>query len=216
MAALTFDTKAPMNRSRAIRTFTFLVWVCTLVSCVTTNTADYQNTEFDRSALVDAAALGTGDIIEIRVHKHADLSGVYEVPPSGDIDFPYIGNLIVAGKTSSMLQTTIRTQLANGFYVNPTVTVNVKERRSKKVFVLGQVKKPGAFVFEDNMTIVQAIVLAGGFTSLASRNSTTVRRVENGTETQMSIPVEQIITEKNTKNFLLIPGDIVYVPEAVL
>ncbi len=205
-----------MHRLQTTNRLAFLVWILTMVSCGTTNTANYQTTEFDRAALVDAAALGTGDLIEIRVHKHADLSGVYEVPPSGDIDFPYIGKLVVAGKTSSMLQTTIRTQLANGFYVNPTVTVNVKERRSKKVFVLGQVKKPGAFVFEDNMTIVQAIALAGGFTSLASRNSTKVRRVENGTETQMSIPVEQIITEKNTKNFQLIPGDIVYVPEAVL
>ncbi len=190
--------------------------VLMLMSCGTANTVDYTTVEFDRAALVDAAALGTGDIIEIRVHKHADLSGIYEVPPSGDIDFPYIGTLVVVGKTSSMLQTTIRTQLANGFYVNPTVTVNVKERHSKKVFVLGQVKKPGAFVFEENMTIVQAIALAGGFTSVASRNSTKVRRVENGNETQMSIPVEQIITEKNTKNFQLIPGDIVYVPEAVL
>ena len=205
-----------MQCSRTTNRFIFLVCMCMTLSCGTTNTSDYQTADFDRAALVDAAALGTGDLIEIRVHKHADLSGVYEVPPSGDIDFPYIGTLIVAGKTSTMLEATIRTQLANGFYVNPTVNVQVKERRSKKVFVLGQVQKPGAFVFEENMTIVQAIALAGGFTSLASRNSTMARRVENGAERQISIPVEQIITEKNTKNFQLIPGDIVYVPEAVL
>jgi len=127
-----------------------------------------------------------------------------------------VGKLTVQGKTTSALASIIRTQLANGYYVNPTVTVNVKERHSKKVFVLGQVKKPGTFIFEENMTIVQAIALAGGFTSMASRNSTTVRRVHDGKEKQLNIPVEQIITDKNTKNFQLRPGDIVYVPEAVL
>jgi polysaccharide export outer membrane protein len=93
------------------------------------------------------------------------------------------------------------------------VSVLIREYNSKKVFVFGEVQKPGTFPFEDNMSIVQAITLAGGFTKQASKNSASVTRLVNGHEEKIRVPVEDIGTGRE-RNFLLEPGDIVFVPES--
>jgi protein involved in polysaccharide export with SLBB domain len=90
----------------------------------------------------------------------------------------------------------------------------VKEYNSKKVFVFGEVQKPGTFVFEEGMTIVQAVTLAGGFTKSASQNSTSVTRRVNGQEVKVKVSVQDIALGK-ASNFALEPGDIVYVPESL-
>jgi polysaccharide export outer membrane protein len=95
------------------------------------------------------------------------------------------------------------------------VTVFVKESNSKKIFVLGEVQKPGTFPFENSMTVVQAITLAGGFKDLADKNRTVVTRVVDGTEKKFVVPVEAIGLGRE-QNVLLQPGDIVFVPETWL
>ena len=186
------------------------------VACVATAPADYKNVKFNVEGIANPATLGTGDVFEVRVHQHADLSGIYRVSSLGLIDFPFIGHVVVRGHTPAEIEAVIRKRLANGYLNKPSVVVYVKERNSKKVYVLGQVKKPGPFVYEENMTIVQAIALAGGFTPLARTNYAIVKRVDEGVEKRIPVPVERIMTEKSTTNFSLKPGDIVFVPEAVL
>ena len=90
----------------------------------------------------------------------------------------------------------------------------MKEYKSKKVSVLGQVKKPGTFSYEDGMSIVEAISLAGGFTSMARENDTTVTRVVDGKKKRFHVLVKSI-TEGREANFYLQPGDIVFIPERV-
>jgi protein involved in polysaccharide export with SLBB domain len=89
------------------------------------------------------------------------------------------------------------------------------EYNSKKIFVLGQVSKPGTFPFEGKMNIIQAVTLAGGFTNMARKNSVIVTRVEDGIERRIRVPVDRI-SEGLMPNFQLQPEDIVYVPETVL
>ena len=136
--------------------------------------------------------------------------------PAGTIDFPLIGRVAVAGKRPSAITDIIAEKLRDGYLRHPSVTIYVKEFNSKKVFVLGQVKKPGAFNFEDRMSIVQAIAVAGGFTPVAQKNYAIVKRVTDGAEKRIPVPVEKIITDEKSRNFVLQPGDIVFVPEAVL
>jgi polysaccharide export outer membrane protein len=104
----------------------------------------------------------------------------------------------------------------DGFLRQPHVTVYVKQFNSKKVFVLGQVKKPGMFAYQESMNVVQAIALAGGFTGLAEENYVTVTREEGDKQRHIRIPVRKIVADKGSQNFLLRPGDIVFVPEAVM
>src|SRR5262249_19768172 len=97
---------------------------------------------------------------------------------------------------------------------NPQVTVLVKDQTSKKVFILGQVAKPGTFPYTPSMNVVEAITVAGGFTPLAAKNDTTLTRSEDGKKTTVKIPVEDIGQGK-AKNVYLRPGDILSVPERI-
>ncbi|MFN7131705.1 MAG: polysaccharide biosynthesis/export family protein [Myxococcales bacterium] len=162
-----------------------------------------------------AATLGTGDVLEIRVFQEPDLSGAYRVSTEGTIDFPFCGRVVALGLSSSGLSDKLTECLKNGYLKKPQVTVFLKEYNSKKIYVFGEVQKPGTFPFEDRMNIIQAITLAGGFNKLAAKNSVIVTRVVDGAERKLKVPVESI-GEGRDKNFALEPGDIVYVPESFL
>lgn len=161
------------------------------------------------------AALGPGDVIEIRVFQEKELSGEFQVSADGTIDYPLLGTLKVGDATPSQVAERVREGLANGYLRDPFVTVTVKELVSKRVYVLGQVSKPGTFPYEDGMTIIHVITLAGGFTKIARPNAVVVTRVENGEETRTVVPVNEI-SEGRARNFFLRPGDIVFVPESIL
>jgi polysaccharide export outer membrane protein len=160
-----------------------------------------------------AATLGVGDLLEIRVYQENDLSGAFKVSPEGSIDFPLCGRISVASMTSSRAADAITACLKDGFLKNPQVTVMVREYTSKKVFVLGEISKPGTFPYEENMSILQAVLLAGGFTKLSAKNGTSVTRLVNGQETRVRVPVADI-EQGREKNFPLQPGDIIFVPES--
>lgn len=166
------------------------------------------------SATVNAS-LGPGDVIVVRVFQQPDLSGEFQVSEDGTLDYPLLGRLEVSGRTASQVAQMIRDGLANGYLKEPFVTVMVKELVSKRVYVLGQVAKPGTFPYEEGMTIVHVITLAGGFTKVARPNAVVVTRVEDGREVRTVVPVEDISKGK-ARNFLLKPGDIVFVPESLL
>src|SRR6266511_2288957 len=118
-----------------------------------------------------ASALGPGDVIEVRVYREQEISGFYQVGSEGDVVFPLCQRVVVSGLTPNGAADKFRACLAAGFMRDPQVTVVVREYNSKKVFVFGEVQKPGTFVFQDGMTILQAVTIAGGFTRTASQNS---------------------------------------------
>jgi polysaccharide export outer membrane protein len=161
-----------------------------------------------------ASTLGPGDVFEVRVFQEPELTGVFQVGPQGDIMFPLCKTVPVAGLTANGVAEKLRDCLSAGFMRNPQVSVLVKEYNSKKVFVFGEVQKPGTFPFEDGMSVVQAVTLAGGFTRSASQNSTSVTRRVDGQEVKVKVNVQDIALGK-APNFTLEPGDIVYVPESL-
>ncbi len=176
---------------------------------------DYIKIPVDTKRLRNSITLGTGDVFEVRVYGEKDLSGIFRVSGEGTIQYPLVGDVSVQNLSPSQAALAIQKKLKDGYLRNPYVTVVVKEYNSKKVFVLGQVAKPGTFPIEGDINIVQAITLSGGFTQLARKNSVIVTRVEEGVETRIQVPVERI-SEGLSPNFQLKPGDIVYVPERVL
>jgi protein involved in polysaccharide export with SLBB domain len=166
------------------------------------------------AAALGASALGPGDVFEVRVYQEPELSGLYQVGPRGDVIFPLCKRVVVGGLTPNGAAEALRACLAQDFMRDPQVSVLVKEYNSKKVFVFGEVQKPGTFTFEDGMSIVQAVTLAGGFTRSAAQNSTSVTRRVNGAEVKMKVTVQDIALGK-APNFTLEPGDIVFVPESL-
>jgi len=167
----------------------------------------------DQLRAVPAQTLGTGDVFEVRVVGEPDLSGSYRVASDGSISFPFCGRVGVGSQTATEVSEKLTSCLADGYLKNPQVTVFLKEHNSKKVFVFGEVQKPGTFPFEDRMNVVQAITLAGGFTKQAARNSVLVTRSVDGKEERIKVAVDDIGTGKQA-NLLLQPGDIVYVNES--
>ena len=161
-----------------------------------------------------ASTLGPGDVFEVRVYQEPDLSGIYQVGPEGDITFPLCQRVSVNGLTPNDAAERIRACLKNGFLRDPQLALVVREYNSKKVFVFGEVQKPGTFPYEDSMSVVQAVTLAGGFTRNAAQNSTSVTRRVDGQETKVKVPVQDIALGR-APNFRLQPGDIVYVPESL-
>jgi protein involved in polysaccharide export with SLBB domain len=160
-----------------------------------------------------ASTLGGGDLLEIRVFEEANLSGAFRISSEGTIDYPLCGRLPLAGKTASQVADEITQCLGSKYVKQPQVSVLIREYNSRKVFVFGEVNKPGTFPFEDSMSIIQAVTLAGGFTKVAAKNDTNVTRLVEGKELKIRVPVEDIGVGKE-KNFLLEPGDIVFVPES--
>ena len=160
------------------------------------------------------SGVGPGDLFDVRVFGQQDLSATYQVAQDGTINFPLIGTIAVDGKTATEIEQDIQTRLADGYLKNPSVSVRVTEYRSKKVSVFGQVRSPGTFPFSENMSVVEAISRAGGFTGMAKKNSVRITRHEEGTTRRIQVAVEDI-GQGRAPNFLLRPGDVVFVPERI-
>lgn len=169
----------------------------------------------DTASVLQGAELGAGDVVEVRVYQEAELTGLYRVDADGTFDFPLVGQVAAGGKTPGELSQILTERLKDGYLRDPQVSVFVKEFNSKKVFVLGEVHKPGTFKYEDRMTIVQAITLAGGLKPLAAKNGIVLTRVVAGAEEKFVVPFEQIGLGREP-NVALQPGDIVFVPESWL
>ena len=172
----------------------------------------------DQLLMPDAGSTNTlaaNDLLEVRVYQETDLSGVYRVSPNGHIDFPLCGKVQVGGLTASGAADAITTCLKSGYLRRPQVSALVKEFNSKKVFVFGEVSKPGSFSYEEGMTIIHAISQAGGLTRSAAKNSVNVTRVVDGKEVKLPVKVEDIVIGRE-KNFALVPGDIIFVPESFI
>lgn len=167
-----------------------------------------------QQAYVQDTTLGPGDVFEVRVYQQPGMTNTYSASSEGTISFPLIGTVKVTGKTPAEVETEIRDRLADGYLVEPQVSVFVKEYKSKKISVYGQVRKPGVLSFAAGMTVVDAISAAGGFTAMARKNGVIVTRADNGSKRNYTVPVEKI-GKGQAANFLVRPGDVVFVPERV-
>jgi polysaccharide export outer membrane protein len=159
--------------------------------------------------------VGIDDVFEVRVYGEPELSGAYRVAVDGTIDYPLAGRLTVGGLHCGEIQKLIVKSLTEGkFLKSPQVTVAVKERNSEKITVFGQVGKPGQVAYYPNMTIVDAIANAGGFTGIAAKNSVNLRREVSGKIEMHVFPVADI-AEGRSPNVMVLPGDVLVVDERV-
>ena len=157
--------------------------------------------------------IGAGDKINIQVYNEKELSGIYQVSPEGYITFPFIGEIKVDGLNIFTLAMKISSKLKEGYLKEPNVTVMVEEFVSKRIFVLGQVKKAGSFPIRRRMSVIEAISLAGGFTNLADLSNVVVtRKGGDGKEKRYVVDIKSIVNGAK-ENFYLDAGDIVFVGE---
>jgi len=157
--------------------------------------------------------LGPGDRVDVFVWRNSDLSRVVPVRPDGRITLPLAGEIIATGKTVSMLQEEITARLSD--YVQmPTVTVTLAEIRSLVIYVLGDVRTPGAVQMDRNLTVLQAIAAAGGLNEFADRNDIVVMRTSaDGVHQRWTFRYDDVVEGKQlNSNIVLQAGDTIIVP----
>jgi polysaccharide export outer membrane protein len=123
--------------------------------------------------------LGPEDEISIIVWDHPDLARKTRINLEGRISFPLIGELQVAGLTQLQLEKKLTEMLADGYIVNPQVSVQVTDYRSQKIFVIGEVNSPGAYPLTKRTMVVEAIAMAGGVKPEADQEIMIVRPKRN-------------------------------------
>lgn len=156
--------------------------------------------------------IGVGDILNIQVWKEADLSRSVPVRPDGKISFPLLDDMQAAGLTPLELKN-ILTEKLKQYLSGPRVTVLVEEVNSYKVYVMGQVVTQGALVLKNKTDLLQAISLAGGFTTFAKKKEIIIIRNNGGNRARIKVNYERILNGKSPdQNLILEPGDTVVVP----
>ena len=153
-----------------------------------------------------------GDILSISVWKEKDLETDVLVLPDGTLSFPLVGDIRAAGRTVPQVRQEVITRLAK-YMPNPVVTVTVKQIQGNVIYVIGNVNKPGAFVANAYIDVMQALSLAGGMTPFASDNSIKILRRVNGTEAAIPFKYGQVEDGEHLRqNIVLQAGDVVVVP----
>jgi polysaccharide export outer membrane protein len=173
----------------------------------------YEALASQKHKLPETGELGSGDIISIRVFDEKELSGEFTISDKGQINYPYIGRIDVAGLTCSEVEMRVAEGLRDGYLKEPSPSCSIKEYNSKRIYVLGEVKQPGSYPYKANLSIVEAFALAGGATNRAATNGTKLTREIDGKEVNVRVPMQEIV-EGRRRNIELIPGDVVYVPES--
>jgi polysaccharide export outer membrane protein len=157
--------------------------------------------------------IGVQDVLNVVFWSASskDLSAEVLVRPDGKISLPILNDVTAVGMTPEQLAAEI-TKVATKFVRDPGATVIVREVRSRKVYVVGEVAKPGPFALGGEMNVLQAIAEAGGFLEVAKKGDVVIVRIENGKERRYKFNYNDVVRGKNIEqNIRLLPGDTIVV-----
>ena len=188
-----------MTRLIRLAVFTLCAWTLTALPAQAQSVPDSSD-----------YVIGADDVLEVAFWRQKDYSAEVTVRPDGRITLPLIGELTVAGLSPSALAAAIREKAAD-FLQDPVVTVVVKRVNSRKVFITGEVARPGAYALSTPTTVLQLIALAGGLTDFADRGRIVVIRGGSEPETLTVNYTQLAKLQKLEQNVSLRPGDTVVV-----
>jgi polysaccharide export outer membrane protein len=159
--------------------------------------------------------VGAGDVLKVSVWKHDEVSQAQvTVRPDGAISLPLLGDVPAAGRSATDISNDIANRLKQFFQDNPPVTVQVAEVKSYRIYVVGEVQRPGEFAPPGGeLTILQSLSLAGGFTRFANPDRIVVVRRDARGERRIPFDFSAVVEHGQLyQNLPLQPGDVVVVP----
>ena len=159
---------------------------------------------------IDKYVIGPEDVLDIFVWKEESLTKTVPVRIDGKISLPLLDDIQASGLTPLQLKEELTKKLS-GFVDNPTVTVTVKEANSYRVFISGEVKQPGIVRIRHEVTLVNLIIMVGGFTEWANKRKILIITKENGKEKRITANYNKII-DGDTPDIVIKPGDTVIIP----
>lgn len=166
------------------------------------------------AVLVDEYVIGVGDLLDVVFLLHSNLSTrELVVRRDGRISLPYVGDVDAAGLTPMVLDSVLTEEFSE-ILREPNVAVIVRKPAPQKVFVLGDVESPGRFEFDDELSVVQSIAMAGGMSNSASQShAILIRRQGLNRIVGVEIDVKGILVGAEIHNDIRLRNyDIVYVP----
>jgi polysaccharide biosynthesis/export protein len=201
--------------AKQIALSTALVLVVAAVPTRAQDTKQQSTTEAKAKAPATADpnyVIGPQDVLDIDVWKEAELTRSVPVRPDGKISLPLLNDVQAAGLTPTQLSESITTELKK-FITDPQVTVIVTQINSQRVYILGEMTRPGAYPLLPGMTVLQALSSAGGFTPFANMKKIYVLRNEGGKQEKFPFNYKDVVKGKNaSENIVLKAGDQIVVP----
>ena len=156
--------------------------------------------------------IGPEDVLAVHFWRDQEMSGDVTVRPDGMITLPLVGDIRAAGLSPELLKDEIE-KAASRLLTEPNVTVAVKEINSRKVFITGEVGKPGPYPLSGPRTVMQLIAIAGGVLEYADKDNILVLRTINGQQKSYKFRYSDVSRGKGLEqNIELQPGDTVVVP----
>jgi polysaccharide biosynthesis/export protein len=168
--------------------------------------------------------VGPKDVLAVTVFGEPDISGLFTVDSDGTFDFPWIGRVSGRDLTPRGIEEILTKRLADGYLVNPQVNVEVRQFRSQRVFVTGEVRQPGQYPLEGDMALMEVLALAGSLTSSAGSEVLVTRAEPDRAPGERAGPVakgetirvnvEDLQRGRSGPRVILRDGDTVFVPKA--
>ena len=156
--------------------------------------------------------IGADDVLSVVFFREKELSSEVTVRPDGKISLPLLNDVVAAGLTPEELRDRI-TKQAGKFVQDPQATVVVKGINSRKVYITGQVEKPGSYALTSRLSVMQLLAMAGGLREYAKGDRIVVMRLERGREVRIRFDYEKVLDGRDSaQNIELQPGDTVVVP----
>ncbi len=158
------------------------------------------------------------DVLTIKVFQEPDLDTVYKISQNGMIVLPLINAVKVSGMTVQEAQAHIKALYEKDYLVKADVTIFISDYSPQRVYVIGQVNRPGEVIFppEETMTLSKAIAGAMGTTRLANLRSVNVKRVLEGGEVKVfEVDFRAILNNDKARDFPVLDGDTIEVQEAM-
>lgn len=156
--------------------------------------------------------IGPDDVLSIVFWRDKDISSEVSVRPDGRISLPLLNDVQAGGLTPLQLRDRL-TKAAEEFVEDPNVTVVVRQINSRKVFVTGEVSRPGPYPITTPTTVLQMLAMAGGLREYADAKHIVIMRVENGRPMSYAFNYKDVAKRKNLRqNIELKPGDTIIVP----
>jgi protein involved in polysaccharide export with SLBB domain len=179
-------------------------------------TASTSNLMVPQSAVSSTYTLSAYDVVDVSIYNEEDLHTRAKLGSDGTVLLPLIGTVSLGGKTVAQANDLIQKRYAQGFVKDPHVLVTVLEYRKSTFSILGQVSKPGIYEIPEgtHMSIVDAILLAGGFTRIAAQNGVKVKRVVRGKPVVFKVKAGSMADSADVTPFEILPGDVIKVGES--
>jgi polysaccharide biosynthesis/export protein len=202
---------------RLIKQAAYTLFAAVAVAAVSVPAAEAPPAVTPRAAAVGADyRIGPGDSLQIYVWQNPDLSVTVPVRQDGKVSTPLVEDMVAAGKTASELARDIEKVLAE-YVRSPKVNIFVLNAVSalSQVKVTGQVKTPQALPYHEGMTVLDAVLAAGGLTDFAAGNRARVVRTVDGKQQEISVRLGRLLDGGDmSQNIALRPGDVLLVPQS--